>query len=280
MSTVGTVRSPDGTRIAYERFGSGPAVVLVCGAMDDGAENAPLGLELASRFTVYNYARRGRGDSGDVAPYAVRREIEDLAAVIDEAGGSTHVFGACSGGALALEAAAAGVAMNRLVVYDVPYDMGADAAVQHRRYIRRVQALLDEGRRAEAVELSMRTWGSPEESVRRARKHPKWPHLISLAHTLPYDAACMGTNNQPPAARFARIGVPTLVLTGSASQDHPTMSELRPNYLAEAADAVAACVPSAQRGVVAEAPHVIDAERLTVPIGDFLLEESPARTTM
>jgi pimeloyl-ACP methyl ester carboxylesterase len=280
MSTFGTVRSLDGTRIAYERFGSGPAVVLVCGATDDGTENAPLGLELASQFTVYNYARRGRGNSGDIAPYAVRREIEDLAAVIDEAGGSTHVFGACSGGALALEAAAAGVAMNRLVVYDLPYDMGADAAVQHRRYIQRVQALLDEDRRAEAFELSMRIWGSPEKAVRLARRHAKWPHLISLAHTLPYDAACMGTTNQPPAARFSRIDVPTLVLTGSASQDHPTMSELRPNFFDEAADAVVACVPTAQRGIVAEAPHVINAEKLQGPIRDFLLDESPARTAM
>lgn len=104
------VTSADGTTIGYDRLSDGGAtVVLVGGGLDDGSENVPLGAWLASTFTVVNYRRRGRGDSGDVAPYAVQREVEDLAAVIDAVGGRAHVFGASTGGALALEAAAAGL---------------------------------------------------------------------------------------------------------------------------------------------------------------------------
>ncbi|MET1007889.1 MAG: alpha/beta hydrolase, partial [Propionibacteriaceae bacterium] len=114
-----TVTSADGTQIAYQREGSGPAVVLVGGGLDDGSENAVLLPGLAGEFTVYNYARRGRGGSGDTRPYAVERELEDLAALLAAAGGTAHVFGASSGGALALEAAAAGLPIARLVVYDV-----------------------------------------------------------------------------------------------------------------------------------------------------------------
>ena len=117
------VTSNDGTTIAYDRKGSGPAVVLVGGALDDGAENASLVPALAEHFTVYNYARRGRGASGFTEPYAVEREIEDLDALIAEAGGSAHLFGASSGGALALEAAAAGSADT---VLEAAIEAGAD----------------------------------------------------------------------------------------------------------------------------------------------------------
>ena len=116
--------SADGTSIAYQRDGSGPAVVLVGGGLDDGTENAPLARELANHFTVYNFARRGRGDSGDTRPYAVEREIDDIAAIIGTAGGSAHLFGVSSGGMFGLEAAAAGLLVGRLAVYEVPYGTG------------------------------------------------------------------------------------------------------------------------------------------------------------
>ena len=116
-----SVTSADGTRIAYEALGQGPPLVLVGGGLDDGAENVPLQHELAARFTVINYARRGRGDSGDTQPYAAAREIEDLQALIDVAGGRAHVLGVSTGGALALQAAAAGASIDRLAVYEVPY---------------------------------------------------------------------------------------------------------------------------------------------------------------
>ena len=115
-----SVDSRDGTRIACHRDGTGPPVVLVGGALTDHTENAPLAARSAADFTVYNYDRRGRGDSGDTEPDAVRREIEDLAAIIEHAGGRAHAHGVSSGGALLLEAAASGIALDRIAVYEVP----------------------------------------------------------------------------------------------------------------------------------------------------------------
>jgi pimeloyl-ACP methyl ester carboxylesterase len=157
------VTSKDGTSIAYKRMGAGPAVILVTGALDDGSENAPLATELASHFTMYNYNRRGRGESGDTQPYALEREIEDIAALIDEAGGSAHLYGVSSGGALIMEAAAAGLAIDRLAVYEVPYMIGVEAVQQWRDYVGQLEAALAAGRRGDAGELFMRLAGSPDE---------------------------------------------------------------------------------------------------------------------
>jgi pimeloyl-ACP methyl ester carboxylesterase len=145
--------------LEYERIGSGPAVVLVGGAFVDRSENVPLAAELAESFTVYNYDRRGRGDSGDTLPYAVVREIEDIQALIDVAGGLAHLYGISSGGVLALEAAAAGTAIDKLAVYEVPYDMADDAPQRQREYVEQLEALLAEGRRGDAAELFMRACG-------------------------------------------------------------------------------------------------------------------------
>jgi hypothetical protein len=129
------VASSDGTSIAYDRGGSGPAVILVGGGLVDPAtgragrsENAPLATELAGHFTVYNYDRRGRAESGDTLPYAVEREIEDIEALIDHAAGSVHLYGVSSSGALALEAVAAGLPVDSVAVYEVPYSIGEQAS--------------------------------------------------------------------------------------------------------------------------------------------------------
>jgi pimeloyl-ACP methyl ester carboxylesterase len=128
----------------------------VTGGLDDGSENAPLAAELAEHFTVFNYARRGRGDSGDTQPYAVEREIEDIEALIAEAGGSAHQYGVSSGGALALEAAAAGLAVDKIAVYEVPYNVADEWPQRSREYVEKLDELLAEGRRGDAVELFMR----------------------------------------------------------------------------------------------------------------------------
>ena len=154
------VRSADGTQIAWQREGSGPAVVLVGGGLDDGSENAVLMPALAGEFTVYNYARRGRGGSGDTQPYVVQRELEDLAAVLDAAGGKAHVFGASSGGALALEAAAAGLPIARLAVYDVPYSVAEDAVERWRAYRAELDEALAQGRMEGALAAFMRLGGA------------------------------------------------------------------------------------------------------------------------
>ena len=129
------------------------------GALDDGSENAALVPALASKFTVYNYARRGRAASGDTQPYAVQRELEDLAA-LDVAGGSAHVFGASTGAALALEAAAAELPVDRLVVYDVPYSVGAEAVARWRKYRASLAKSLTQGQIDEALAAFMRLGGA------------------------------------------------------------------------------------------------------------------------
>ena len=239
------VTSKDGTRIAYDRQGGGPAVVLVGGGLDDGSENAPLAAELADHFTVYNYARRGRGDSGDTSPYAVEREIEDIEALVAEAGGSAHLYGVSSGGMFALEAAASGLAIDRLAVYEVPYDTADGAPRRYQGYRERLGSALAGGRRGEAVELFMRLAGSSEEDIRGARTSPYWSGLEALAHTLAYDAALYG---RPPTDRLATIARPTLVATGGGGGD----------LFESAADAMAASIPRAERRTVEGQGHVVD----------------------
>jgi hypothetical protein len=269
------VTSKDGTSIAYDRQGSGPAVILVGGGLDDGAENAPLATELAEAFTAYNYARRGRGDSGDTLPYAVERELEDLEALLAEAGGPAHLFGASSGGALVLEAAVAGLAVDRLAVYEVPYLMTDDGRQRWQEYVQRLGVVLAEGRRGAALELFMRLAGSSEEDIAGARSSPFWPGLEAIAHTLAYDAACLG-DGRPPTARLARIGRPTLVATGGASPDSQVgMGALPPDFFDRAADAIAASIPRAERLVLAGQGHVADPKALASALGRFFASPRP-----
>lgn len=262
------VRSKDGTSIAYERQGRGPAVILVGGGLDDGAENAPLAGVLSDRFTVYNYARRGRGDSGDTPPYELRREIEDIEALIGVAGGSASVHGVSSGGALVLEAAAAGLPFDRISVYEVPYLVDDDAARWWRAYVEQLTEALAEGRRADALVLFMRLAGSSDEEIAGARESPVWPGLEALAHTLAYDAACLG-DGPPPVGRLATITRPTLVVTGRAAPD-PETGRSAPTFFDEAADVIAATVPGARRRVVDGQGHVVDASAFAPVLADFL----------
>jgi pimeloyl-ACP methyl ester carboxylesterase len=260
------VTSKDGTSIAYDRQGIGPAVILVGGAFVDRSENAPLAAELAAWFTVYNYDRRGRGQSGDTLPYAVQREIEDLEALIAEAGGSAHLYGISSGGALVLEAAAAGVAADRLAVYEVPYNMAEDGPRQQREYVETLERLLAEGRRGDAAALFMRVAGATEEMIEGASSSPVWPGLEAIAPTLAYDAACLG-DGRPPTARLARITRPTLVATGGASADSFVAGG--GDFFDQAADAIAASVPQAQRVTVEGQTHMVDPKALAPVLERF-----------
>lgn len=249
------VISKDGTPLAYDRQGAGPALILVGGGLDDGAENAPLAAELARSFTVYNYARRGRDGSGDTPPYALKREIEDLEALVAEAGGSAHLYGVSSGGALALEAAAAGVAVGRIGVYEVPYSVGGEAV--WRDYVEQLGAALAADDRGRAIELFMRVAGASEESIASARSLPVWPELERLAHTLAYDAACL-RDGRPPAI-FATIGQPVLVATGGGAE-----------FFEQAGDAIAATVPNVERLVIERQGHVADPATVAPVLERFL----------
>jgi pimeloyl-ACP methyl ester carboxylesterase len=250
------VTSKDGTAIAFERRGNGPAVILVSGGLDDGAENAPLAAELARSFTTVNFSRRGRGASGDAAVYSVERELEDLDALIAAAGGAAHLYGVSSGGALVLEAAAAGLAVERLAVYEVPYFAGGSAT--WREYAQRIGGL----RRGAAVEAFMRLAGASEENIAAARRSPLWPGLEDIAHTLAYDAAILG-DGRPPTARLAQIAQPALVITGSSG-----------GFFGEAADAIAASLPDAERLTLEGQGHVVDATALA-PVLERFFSRSP-----
>lgn len=218
-----TVTSKDGTRIAFDRSGEGPAVILVVGAFNDRATGAPLARSLESQFTVLNYDRRGRGESGDAAPYAVERELEDLDALIAEAGGAARVFGYSSGAVLALRAAASGLAIVRLALYEPP-PTGARAG----QLAPRLTELVATGRRGEAVELfQAEAVGIPATVVAQLRQAPFRPALEAMAHTLAYESTIL---TALPSDLVASVRVPTLVIDGEES---PAVMRLAAQAMAE-----------------------------------------------
>lgn len=251
-----TATSNDGTQIAYEMKGNGPAIVLVGGGLDDGSENEPLMNELVHEFTVINYARRGRAGSGDTHPYAVDREIEDIDALVAVADGTAHAFGASSGGALTLLAAARGSALEGIAVYDVPYATDEHSVRVWDQYVADLHEALSRGARDEALGLFMgRLAGASEEDIEMARRtSPMWPASAALAHTLAYDAACLG-DQRPPVEELAKITQATLVLTGGAADPH--MPGLH-GFFDDAGDAVAAAIPAGSRRIVEAQSHVAD----------------------
>ena len=241
------VTSRDGTTIAFDRLGGGPPVVLVCGGSTDRMINAPLAQALASRFTVFNYDRRGRGDSGDTLPYAVEREFEDLAAVIDAAGGEASVYGTSSGAALAMEAAAEGLAITKLALWEPPYILDKDQRPPPNTA--EVYAdLVSKGRRGDAVEFFMsKVVGMPDEFVAQARQAPFWAGQEAIAHTLAYDATIMGDYSLP-FERAAEVRIPTLVLAGGAS----------PPFMRETAGTLADTIPQGQTRTLEDQGHDVD----------------------
>ena len=217
-----TVISKDGTTIAFDRMGEGPPVVLVTGGSVDRMSNAPLAQELVSDFTVLNYDRRGRGPSGDTPPYAIEREIEDIEAMLEAAGGSANLYGTSSGAALALRAAAAGLPVTKLALWEPPFILDENARPP-KDQVEQYETMVAEGRRGDAAEYFMtRVVGMPPEFAAQARKEPWWPNQEALAHTLAYDARIMGDYSLPTDLA-ASVKVPTIVIAGGA--DMPFMRE-------------------------------------------------------
>lgn len=259
-----TVTSKDGTRIVFERVGNGPPVILIGGATMDRQGNAPLTEALASEFTVLNYDRRGRGGSGDTLPYAMEREFEDIEALITEAGGSAHLYGISSGGALALEAAAAGLAIDRLAVYEVPYGVDDDQPRRQAEYVANLKRAALSGPGAQ-MEVFLRLVGADDDAVAATRNSDEWPRLVAVEHTLAYDAACMGTG-QPPVDRLAQITVPTLVLTGAPDGEHEVGSTA---FFDAAAGAIVASVRSAEHRRIPGQTHMVDPQALAPVLSAF-----------
>ena len=173
---IRTVGSADGAAIAYEWSGSGPGLVVVNGAFGDRRTGATLASALGADSTVYRYDRRGRGDSDDSDVYTVLREVEDLAAVIEEAGGDAYVYGHSSGGALALEAASAGASVRSMVVHEPPYVPGPGTALQTADEL---AALVAAGHHPEAAERFLRNTGAPDAVVEQIKASDAWPGMVA-----------------------------------------------------------------------------------------------------
>jgi pimeloyl-ACP methyl ester carboxylesterase len=252
------VTSKDGTTIAFDRLGDGPPVVLVCGGSVDRMSNAGVAALLASDFTVFNYDRRGRGDSGDTPPYAVEREVEDIDAVITAAGGSACLYGASSGAGLALEAAARGLPITKLALWEPPYILD-ESQRPPADQVERYNEMMAEGRRGDAVEYFMaKVVGMPSEFVEQSRTQPWWAATEALAHTLAYDATIMGDYSLP-VDRAASVKAPTLVIAGGASFP----------FMRETARALADALPDGQARTLEGQDHNVAAEAIAPVLKEF-----------
>ena len=257
------VVSKDGTEIAYEKTGHGFPLILVGGALSDRSAAVPLAALLAPHLTVFAYDRRGRGESGDTAPYAVQREVEDIQTLIAEAGGSAFVFGHSSGSVLALEAAARGLAVPKLAMYEPPFMIDKSRSPLPKDYREHLGELLTSGRRGDAVEYFMTiAVGVPPEAVAQMRRSPTWTKLETVAHTLVHDQAIMDnctTGTSLPADRWTTATMPLLVFDGSAS----------PAWLRNAVQALVDILPSARRLTLEGQTHRIDPATLAPVLVEF-----------
>lgn len=259
-----TVTSKDGTTIAFDQWGEGPTVILVDGALQYRAFDqgmVPLAELLAPHFTVIHYDRRGRGDSTDTQPYALEREIEDIEALIDEAGGSASLYGISSGAALAMEAAIElGDKVSKLAMYEAPYNDDEAAQQAWRKYVKELRELLDAGRKGDAVGLFMMLVGASPEDVEGIRQTPMWPLWESIGHTLAYDhIAALGEDAAIPTERAARVNLPALVMDGSESFP----------FMHSTALALANAMPKGKHRTVEGQTHEVSAEALAPLLIEF-----------
>ncbi|MFF0137954.1 alpha/beta fold hydrolase [Streptomyces sp. NPDC005227] len=250
--------SRDGTPIAYERFGEGPAVVLVGGAMCTGATLAPLAAALSDRFGAVTYDRRGRGGSGDTAPFAVAREVEDIAALIEASGGSAALYGISSGGALALRAVASGLPVREVAVYETPFAVGDQGAKERAEYTERLTELLGQDRRGDAVELFLSRVGTPPATIAGIRLSHAWAGMEAIAMTLAYDNAALG-DGAVPREQLAAVPVPLLSVAGDAS----------PGWMREAARVVADAAPDGSYRTLEGQTHMVDPLVLAPVLAEF-----------
>jgi pimeloyl-ACP methyl ester carboxylesterase len=256
------VQSADGTSIAFQRMGNGPALILIGGAFCDHRARAaglPLAAGLADDFSVFCYDRRGRGASGDTAPYAIAREVEDLGALIGAAGGSAHVYGHSSGAILAIEGAAAGLPITKLSLYEPPIVLGQDREPLPSDLVERLSDLAQQGKRSEAAELFLvRAVGVPAPAMAQMKGAPVWPMLEALAHTLQYDAR-LAQDASAVIARARLVRQAALVIVGERS----------PVWMRSGVERLAAAMPSARHVSMAGQTHDVDASLLAPLLRDY-----------
>ena len=268
---MSTVTSTDGTTIAYDQYGDGPAVILVNGALGDRKLDRRfkqmIGLAdlLSPNHTVINYDRRGRGDSEETGPFSVEREIDDIAALIAAVGGRAALFGFSSGGALALRAAGAGIGVERVAVYETPFMVDRTEKHPPANYGQRLDALITAGDSNGAVKHFMRNaMGMPAPAVAMMRLMPMWKDMAANAHTLSYDWAALGEHNmQGDSLRpdeWSSVHVPALIVYGSKS----------PANLTKGARALAEVLPNAQLRSLEGVGHNLKVNPLAPVLTEFL----------
>jgi pimeloyl-ACP methyl ester carboxylesterase len=263
-ATTATVTSADGTTIAYERAGDGPPLILVDGAMCHRrfGPAGPLAAQLTDAFTVITYDRRGRGDSGDTAPYGPEREVEDLAALIEAAGGSAYLYGISSGAALAMDAAAHLPGVRKVAVFEAPFIVDDSRPPRPDDYIEAMDALVAADRRSDAVASFMKTVGVPGFGIAMMKLMPAWRKMKAVAHTIPYDFRVLGDTGagRPlPSERWRTVTAPALVMAGGKS----------PAWMRNAQQAWAGVVPAAQHRVLDGQTHMLKPEAVAPVLKEF-----------
>ena len=244
-------------------MGSGPAVILVTGAMMTRSMFNELAGMLAADFTVFNYDRRGRGESNDTKPFELAREIEDLEALIDEAGSSVCVYGISSGACLAIEAASVlGDKITKLALYEAPYDDRDGAAEGWREYRAELDRCVAADRNGDAVVLFMKLVGAQDKAVADMKASPMWPAMETVAPTLPYDAAAMGDDRSVPVSRAAKIKAHALIMDGA-------MSKVYMPFMRESADKLAKAIPNAKRRTLEGQSHDVSTQVIAPVLAEF-----------
>jgi pimeloyl-ACP methyl ester carboxylesterase len=246
------VRSKDGTAIAFDRIGHGAAVILIDGALcyRGIGQSGKLANLMAQHFTVFTYDRRGRGASGDTAPYAVEREVEDIEALLSEAGGTAFVWGTSSGAVLALEAANCLKGLKKLALYEPPFIVDDSRSTTEYDWVRIGEAVATD-RRSEAVRIFLKSVGLPSFFIALMRLMPMWSKLNAIAHTLPYDGAIVRDNQRGkplPSGRWASITVPALVMDGGNS----------PAWMRHGNESLARVLPNAQYRSLEGQTHMLN----------------------
>lgn len=264
---MGTVTSRDGTEIAFSRSGSGPALILVDGALCSrgfGPARA-LAERLTDRFTVYIYDRRGRGESGDTGPYSVDREIDDIDALIKEAGGTAFVCGVSSGAVLALEAASTLPSITRLALYEAPFVVDDTGTPIPPDFVERLRGYVESGHRGTAVDAFMKLVGTPAVFRGVMRLTPVWRKLKAVAHTLPYDMTVMSVHpsgTSLSATRWTSVTAPVLVMDGGKS----------PQWMRNATRELAAVIPGARHRTLEGQTHMVKPDVLAPQLVSFFTE--------
>jgi pimeloyl-ACP methyl ester carboxylesterase len=254
------VRSADGTSIGYEAAGTGEPLIFIGGASNDRTTAAPLAAALTDSFTCISYDRRGRGASGDTQPYDIRREVEDIEALMARFGGRGHLFGFSSGAVLALRAAVEGLDVQSLVLYEPPLFMAGGTPVSTEEHVRRLGELVADGRPGDAMEyFQTAVIGIPAAALEGQRQAPSWPWLEAIAATLAYDQAICGDQTLSVEA-LARVSVPVFALSGDAS--FPA--------LIAAAKAAAAMIPGGTWHSVAGQGHELSSDALAPVLRELL----------